>query len=296
MESDTEKIAALVAQEALEKVESVVEISGLGTCNKVFAAQNGLQKVVIRLNADRDDREFFKENWCMAQAATANAAVPQAMSFGVKDGWNYNVQSFEGGVNAATAADQAGIWYWLGETASRFHKVKVTGFGDALSDEKTGTFDGDWQDYVSSNLQAIKGLESFSILSETQRENLQVRFEEFAEKQFGFGLCHGDLKPGNVVLDGNRKTLIDWGCAHAQIVPHYDFIELLRDHAVDGLEVRAFMDGYGLTPSAGLMREIESLLLLCTFDVMRWARDRKPSMLDFKQQQFLHFADKFGVR
>ena len=76
--------------------------------------------------------------------------------------------------------------------------------------------------------------------------------------------------PRNVVLNDDRAMLIDWGCAQAHVVPHFDFQELLRIHSPDSAEMQAFASGYGLSGGlAALLPEIESLLMLCTFDVFR---------------------------
>lgn len=122
----------------------------------------------------------------------------------------------------------------------RFHEIKTDGFGDILMDETTGKFGADWQNYVADNLRSTAEGNVYAHLSRSQVKNLRGRFENLAEKRFDFGLFHGDLAPRNVILDGQKMTLIDWGCAHAHIVPHFDFRELLRVHSSDSAEVRAF--------------------------------------------------------
>lgn len=59
-------------------------------------------------------------------------------------------------------------------------------------------------------------------------------------------------------------------------VLHFDLRELLRDHPCDGPEARAFAEGYGLDGAPRVLREAESLLLPCSFDLVRRARDRAP--------------------
>jgi Ser/Thr protein kinase RdoA (MazF antagonist) len=128
-------------------------------------------------------------------------------------------------------------------------------------------------------------------------KNLFGRFESLAEKRFDFGLCHGDVAPRNVVLDGQRMTLIDWGCAHAHIVPHFDFRELLRVHSSDSAEVRAFAAGYGASAKLNrLLPEMENVLLLCAYDVVRWAKDRAPAQLAEKEKEFRNFLERFQPR
>jgi len=181
-----------------------------------------------------------------------------------------------------------------GEAAGRFHRIAVKGFGVTLLDEKAGRFDGEWQHYVTDNLKAVADRKCCAGLSDNQAADLRRRFERLAEGRFQFGLCHGDLMPRNVVLDDRRMTLIDWGCAEAHIVPHFDFREILRDHASDSVEVLAFAAGYGLNAGLGaLLPEVEGLLLLCAFDVVRWARDRAPTQVVEKEAQLRNYLDRF---
>jgi len=65
------------------------------------------------------------------------------------------------------------------------------------------------------------------------------------------------------------------------IVPHYDFIALLREHGPAGSEMLAFRQGYGMAEAeyARLLPELRSLLLLKEFDLTRWAIERCPERI-----------------
>ena len=268
-------------------------ISGRGSCNQVFRADAGSRSIIIRLNSDRDPREFQKEAWCMARAADAGVSVAKPLGHGNLHGWNYGVQSFEGEMHGEDAEDQHAIWEFLGRSAALFHGVGVTGLGDVLLDEAKGAFDGEWQTYVGDNIRALATDAPGAGMNDAQASALVNSIESLATRQFQIGLCHGDLTPRNVVLDGSRTTLIDWGCAHAHIVPHFDFRELLRKHAVDSLEVRSFLAGYdGDFDEAVLLSEVNDLLLLCAFDLIRWARDRAPDQLQVKTEEFRKLVDQ----
>jgi fructosamine-3-kinase len=294
MQKNDFEIATQVAHSLLGHPDHLKRISGMGTCNRAFLADRGTDRIIIRLNADRDSREFLKESWCMKQAAAAGVNVARPLRHGVQNDWNYGVQSFEGNVSGAEYPDQMAVWRWLGEQAARCHKIKTDGFGDILTDEKTGKFGGDWKSYVAGNLRSIAEGNVYAHLSRSQVKNLRARLESLAGKHFDFGLCHGDLAPRNVILDGRRMTLIDWGCAHAHIVPHFDFRELLRVHSSDSAEVRAFAAGYGASAKLnGLLPEIENVLLLCAYDVVRWAKDRAPAQLADKEKEFRNFLEHF---
>jgi len=45
--------------------------------------------------------------------------------------------------------------------------------------------------------------------------------------------------------------VIDWGCAHGHLVPHYDLGVILAESLVEhGPEFVALLDGYGLDPTS----------------------------------------------
>ena len=297
MQSEARYIAGQIATTIAGPAADLTRVSDRGSCNHVFIVTADPDKLVIRMNNDRDSNEFLKEDWCMTQARASGVRVPKPISRGVLAGWNFSVQSFEGDENGADVQDQLSVWHWLGRMAARFHRVSVQGFGLKLLDEKAGRFDSDWQDYVTSNIEALAKRRCCECLSETQVTDLHYRFERLAEKRFEFGLCHGDLTPRNVVLDDDLKTLIDWGCAEAHVVPHFDFRELLRDNDFDSAEVRAFASGYGLNQAfASLLPEIESVLLICAYDVVRWAKDGAPAQVAEKEQQLRNYLGRFRIR
>lgn len=77
MKDDASQVAALIASDIFEYTGILHEITGRGTCNRVFVAEANPGKIVIRPNSDRDHREFYKEHWCMTWVAMAtNPAQP----------------------------------------------------------------------------------------------------------------------------------------------------------------------------------------------------------------------------
>ena len=290
------EIAGQIVGRIFGRPATLPRVSGRGSCNSVFiAAVAGVERRVVRVNADRDGREFPKEAWCMAQAGMAGVSVPRPLDHGVVGGWNYSVQSFEGDGDGRDCEDQLPVWRWLGQAAARFHRVAVEGFGVTMLEE--GQFDGGWPRYVGDNLRAVADRAESGWLTDGEASTLQRRFEGLAEARFRFGLCHGDLTPRNVVLDAGRgrMTLVDWGCAEAHIVPHFDFREVLRDHAPDSAEVSAFVAGYGMGDDGlrAALPEIGSLLLLCAFDLVSWARHCAPAQVAEKKGQLRNYLDRF---
>ncbi len=129
MNNEDLKVATQVAWDTLGCNADLKRVSGQGTCNSVFFAKAGQKKIVVRVNMDRDPKEFTKESWCMSQAEAADVSVPRSLSHGFQNGWNFSVQSFEGKNNGTDSGDPISIWHWLGEAAAKFHKVPVKGFG-----------------------------------------------------------------------------------------------------------------------------------------------------------------------
>ena len=282
--SDDFNIASRIASRFLG-AHTFEQVSGKGSCNKAFVATGANRKIVIRLNNDRDIREFDKENWCMQQARALGVHTPEPLGHGMEQGWNYSAQTYEGDLHGEELADQPKLWRWLGAEAAKFHRIATKGFGAVLENEKTGHFSENWDDYVTGNLDALNSKTSCEKLNDRQIGNLEQRFESLASVRPVFGLCHGDLMPRNVVASGDRLSLIDWGCAEAHIVPHFDLREILREHDFEGSELAAFAEGYGVGLNE-MRLEIENVILIGAFDLTRWARDRAPEMLAKKESQF----------
>ncbi|MBW3653821.1 MAG: phosphotransferase, partial [Actinobacteria bacterium] len=97
------------------------------------------------------------------------------------------------------------------------------------------------------------------------------------------GLCHGDLSPKNVIDRDGVVSVIDWGCARGQLVPHYDLGVILCDGLDEhSREFAALLDGYGLSLDVyhhEMREDVAALRLLEAVDKVRWALDRKPARL-----------------
>jgi Ser/Thr protein kinase RdoA (MazF antagonist) len=295
MSTEFDKIASEIASRHFDGIISLEPITGKGTVNSVYLAITEDGKSIIRLNNYRANDEFAKERWCMLHARNAGVNVATSIAVGTHNEFNYSVQSYNGSTHGEDIKDQLSVWRFLGESTAKFHQVKVSGFGDNLADFSNGNSVTEWAGYLRANINAFNS-ESFEGLTERQQAKVAQKFESLAKLTPIFGLCHGDLCPRNVVMDENgQMTIIDWGCAHAHITPHYDFVELLRMHKRNSLEVQAFIDGYGLKEdSEALLDEVEIVLALCHYDLIRWARDCAPEEVDAKTADFLRLANRIS--
>jgi len=96
------------------------------------------------------------------------------------------------------------------------------------------------------------------------------------------GLNHCDLARRNTIVDETgRVYLLDWGCAEMHIVPHYDLNAFRRRYQPDALNLRAFLNGYGISAEewSMILPELNALALLKGFDLTRWAIDRCPGRI-----------------
>lgn len=279
----------------LPGVEVLGPVRRRGSCNAAFVTRSRSGLGVLRLNADRDPGEFAKEAWCMARAAEVGVPVAAPLGHGRRGGLNWMLQSHVGDRDGRDLADPLPAWRFLGDAARRLGRIPVRGFGDEMAG--AGAFVGDWGRHLGENLAALDHHPVVAALPRTHAALLGARLRALAARAFRIGLCHGDLHPRNVVLGASGPHLIDWGCAHAQVAPQFDLRELLRGHAPEAPEARAFADGLGPgVDAARLFREAESLLLLTSFDLCRWARDRAPDRLAAKTAELRRLLARIAAR
>ncbi|WP_395094819.1 aminoglycoside phosphotransferase family protein [Armatimonas sp.] len=274
--------AEAIATEFFGQAATSVEgLLGLGSVNEIFVAQFPKKRIIIRLpkpeDRERADSFYAKELWCMEQAALLGIPGPSVLAQGTHDGWPYQIQSFVEGTNGEQSTlDTTVLWQTLGEYAKRFHEITLTGFGETLPEFLAGDGNAGWERFLTYNLASLTKddlLLELGVYSTHQRDEVHTRFTALQKRSFLFGLCHGDLAPRNTILapDG-QLFLLDWGCAEAHLIPHYDLLNIPTEHQT------AFLDGYGwpVAERGVLFAEVETLALLKSFDLVRWAIDRCP--------------------
>jgi aminoglycoside phosphotransferase (APT) family kinase protein len=275
--------------------EPLVEVTPLiGKCsvNKVFIVEAVNHKVVIRMS-DRDEAldEYTKEAWCIEHAAACGVPVPSVISLGRCEGNAYIIQSYIAGDEGRDSpAPKLGIWRDLGRYAKLIHSIGVPGFGLTLSEITRGDARRSWLRYLEYNIESLTENDSLiklKVLTQLQSKHIKDLFAILREREFIFGLNHGDISLKNTIVDmRGTVNLLDWGSAEAGIVPHHDLIEMLKMNMLegdpDGEEIRAFLDGYGISPAEfeRMMPELERLLVLRAFDKLRWAIDWNIEELD----------------
>jgi aminoglycoside phosphotransferase (APT) family kinase protein len=275
-----------------EPLVEVTPLVGKGSVNKVFIVEAVNHKVVIRMS-DRGEAldEYTKEAWCIEHAAARGVLVPSVISVGRCEGNAYIIQSYIAGDEGRDSpAPKLGIWRELGKYAKLIHSIGVPGFGLRLSEIKRGDARKSWLRYLEYNIESLTEndlLIKLKVLTQLQSKLIKDVFANLRGREFTFGLNHGDISLKNTIVDmRDRVNLLDWGSAEAGIVPHHDLIQMLKMNMLEGHpdseEIRAFLDGYGISPAEleRMMPELESLLVLRAFDKLRWAIDWNIKELD----------------
>ena len=274
------RITSSVLNEPLVEVTPVV---GKGCVNKTFRVVLATQRVIIRMS-ERDGAldEYCKERWCLEQAAALGVPVPSVVSVGQSEENAYIIQSYIAGDDGIDShAPKPGLWRQLGKYARLIHSIPVHGIGIRLSDVTQGDARESWLRCLESNIESLTEndpLIKLKVLTQPQSILMREIFADLRRREFTFGLNHGDISLGNIIVDKRGKVhLLDWGSAEAGIVPHCDLVEILMMNMLKGdpsdAELRAFLDGYGISPAEfkQMMPELESLLSLWSVDHLRVA-------------------------
>jgi fructosamine-3-kinase len=267
------------------KINDFHQILGNGDVNRVFVVEQNRDKFVVRLNEANELPRFQKEAWCQEQALKNSILSPKTIEVGVKDNIAYMILEFIPGINGKTITDNKEfVWQTLGKYARIFNSIKVTGFGEDMTSQ--GVFSDSWQRYLNYNIDSLSAndkLLSMGIITQQQSRTILEKFLKLKNYNFNFGLVHGDLSLSNTIVDENKVTLIDWGCAEASIVPHVEFVDLFYNQSFNhDLSLDDFLLGYGMSQSEFdlIKPEIDMLNLLHAVDKLRWAIDKSPEKID----------------
>jgi Ser/Thr protein kinase RdoA (MazF antagonist) len=258
---------------------------GQGSNNTNYLAVGGNERVVIKLSRPHREggalAEYRKESWCAGRTRELDVATPEVLEFGVFDRRAFEVRSFVDG-RRPSASEAISTWQALGDYARRIHSIPVAGWGRTLVAD--GRFAESWTSHLEYNIAALRPddeLVARGILTEASSLGLRNELEHLRRRDFRFGLCHGDIALWNTLIDGSgRPWLLDWGCAAASVVPHYEINEILRTARPSELQLAAFLRGYGLSSQemATMARELRVLAALREIDTLRWAIEKEPEM------------------
>jgi aminoglycoside phosphotransferase (APT) family kinase protein len=280
------RLASMIASGLLGGTPlEVTPLVGRGSVNRVFVVEALTRKVVVRMSDGGEAfDEYTKEAWCIERAAARGVPVPSVIGVGRREGHAYIVLSYiDGDEGRDSPAPRPCIWRELGKYARLIHSIRVPGFGLSLSKMTRGDARESWLRHLEYNIESLTEddpLIELGVLTPPQSKLAREVFAGLRAREFTFGLNHGDISLKNTVVDARgRVSLLDWGSAEAAAVPHHDLIEMLKmnmsEGDPDGEDIRAFLEGYGISPAEleRMRPELDGLLLLRAFDKLRWAID-----------------------
>ena len=288
-QSEIELVSQIIAASLGVSLTQRPRFIGNGAVNKVFAACADGIDVAVRLCEEwRGLSHYEMEKWCLQQAMAQGIPGPQVLATGILGSTPYMVQTLVAGISGDTvpAEEQIRIWRELGKYATLIHPIQATGSDEQVIDGdqrlSSNTHTSAWLKFVEYNLASLTPTDQLlrlGVYTQGQQPRIKSIFEALKVQKFKFGLCHGDLDPRNTILVTEGKVaLLDWGSATIDIVPHHDLIAILRTNDPQGKNVLAFLAGYGLSAAdfKALMPELTSLRLIQSFDLVRWAIDKRP--------------------
>jgi aminoglycoside phosphotransferase (APT) family kinase protein len=268
-----------------EQAVEIKKIETFGDVNVVYSVVTEKRKYVFRLNTEDGIEQFLKEVWCMDVANEKGILTTSIIHYGEHEGIAFMIQPFIEGVNGSEFRNKVIIWEALGSYARQVHQIKPQGFGGRMFEP--GIFAESWQRYVQYNIESLNPddkLLELKAFDQSIQSKLKKVFEGLATQSFNFGLCHGDISTLNTIVDKDNKTwLIDWGSAEAHIVPHFDFMFILKEHLTEGSELfKVFLKGYGMGEDEfkAMKPALYALTLLIATDKVRYAIDRAPDKIE----------------
>lgn len=284
------KIASKIASEFLNSDEISIKPIGQGSNNKNFLAKSKNQEIVIKLSFAHKEykalHDYKKEKWCIEKSSNKGVPGPIVLDLGQSQGRAYMIETFVPGTNGKKLTNKLHVYHELGRYTKLIHSIKVFGFGENLINPKRGIFKDSWKKYLDYNIKSLTDkdkLIKLKVLTKDQLKEVKKIFLNIKKQKYLFGLNHGDISIWNTLVEKSGKVnLLDWGCAEAHIIPHYDFINVvgyqMEHNKPNDKEFCEFIKGYGMSQKKFeiLRPELFKLMLLISFDKLRWAIDRNP--------------------
>ena len=282
-------------------IETAEQITDAGLVNEVWLLNCSSDKCVVRLNlahpSDRAFKEFSIESACYDAVGTDIG--PRVRKIGFLEERAYMVMDYVLGERGEDLA-KSQVWQCLGSTLRAVHECRLdhsllTAFGVQEPSRP-------WLKQRASNIELLSPsdpLVAVGIYSVKDIPNLATRFSSLPLGPVG--LCHGDVCPRNIIVNGDHGTLIDWGCAELTITPYFDMENAVRDQLLNenrsGYDLPSFASGYGWALGE-LVEHQENCLNYCllkSFDLVRWAIDRCPFRTEELAERAKLIWEKVGI-
>jgi aminoglycoside phosphotransferase (APT) family kinase protein len=246
---DEPAIAAFVAS-ALGCLATVVERLEAFATNAAFAVETDGRRFVVK--ASRLDDALRAEAWACARARAAGCPAPVISASGrLDDGRSAFVM---GRVTGSPIVGRHPALREVGAALRRLHEVRLPGFGwlaEASWDDRAGCSlrHRSWLGFLEGICDDVRRLaDHYSVAAPVAREAAAViddHADALAAPSVG-SLCHGDLKPGHILVEADRLAgVIDWGDA-AVADPVWDIARFA--HRADPAMLSLLLEGYDPEP------------------------------------------------
>ena len=230
---------------------------------------------ILRINKEiNKELEFIKEKWCLEKATELKISSPKVLKIGVWNNFPYMIQNKIEGINGSncTASQKILIWKNLGQFACKFHQVKKI----EVPQVELNEFHANWKSKLKYNIEQLDKNDSLlerRVFTKLEHEKVKDILNKLLINNFEEGLVHGDLCPRNTILKNQFITLLDWGTAGINIVPHTEIGIILMENSLKEEEFNAFLEGLniGHEDYKKIEGEIKMLNLLHRLDKYRWA-------------------------
>jgi len=246
---DERAVAAFVAS-ALGCHAIVVERLESFATNAAYGVLADGRRFVVKASGLHD--ALRAEMWALAQAREAGCAAPVIFASGrLDDGRSAFIM---GRVTGSPIVDEGPVLRQVGVALRRLHEVQLPGFGwlaEASWDDRGGFSlrHRRWLGFLEGICEDVRSLaDRYSLAAPVARAAAAVigaHTGALAVPSLG-SLCHGDLKPGHILVEAGRMAgVIDWGDAVAGD-PVWDLARFA--HRVDPAMVSPLVEGYNPEP------------------------------------------------
>ena len=132
-------------------------------------------------------------------------------------------------------------------------------------------------------------------LSTMKHKKIKSVLREISDHHFQFGLVHGDLSLRNIIVNNDEVTLLNWGLAEINVVPHTEFLQVLYNNEITEGEMVYFLKGLGIEQEEyeGMIPMILKLNLLKRLDKYRRAEQNMDQNLGTFVHPIKHALGQF---
>ena len=181
------KIALQIASKFLNTNEISIKPVGEGSNNKNYLAKSKGKEIVIKLSFDHKEykalQDYIKERWCIKKSSEKGIPGPVVLGLGRSQERAYMIETFVPGINGRKLKNKLHAYYELGKYTKRIHSIKVSGFGENLTNTKRGVFTGSWRKYLDYNIKSLTNkdkLIKLKVLNRDQSTKVKKIFENMS--------------------------------------------------------------------------------------------------------------------